>query len=50
MTALIIAIPYVLIMLIAWDRRQTGMGLVLCLLLAIVEVAVAGHLWLALSV
>jgi hypothetical protein len=47
LTALIIAIPYIAILLIAWDRRQTGMGVVLAILLALVELMVAGHLWLA---
>jgi hypothetical protein len=47
MAAFVILLPYAVIMLVSWDRRQVGMGVVICLLLAIVEIAVAGHLWLA---
>ena len=47
MTAFALALPYLAILAYSWDRRQTPIGLVVCICLAIVELLVAGHLWVA---
>lgn len=47
LTALILLAPYLAILIYAWDRRSTEMGIVVCLTLAVIEVIVGAHLWLA---
>lgn len=50
MTALILLLPYLAILIIAWDRRRTARGVVVCMALGIIELAIGLHLWVAFRV
>lgn len=46
-TLLVLALPYLAIMVWCWDRKRTPAGVVACVTLLVLELIVAAHFWVA---